>query len=94
MAARADRIAPASALRRSGLEPLGDVAWGSHFCLFYENQQDLLEIAIPFIRAGLEDGEYCMWLEAELSHDAVREALRSAIPDFDRHAAAGQIEIL
>ncbi len=94
MAARADRIAPVPALRRSGLEPLGDVPWGSHFCLFYENERDLLEIAIPFIRAGLEDGEYCMWLESELGHDAVREALRGAIPEFDQFAAAGQIEIL
>ena len=41
-------------LRPSGIEGLGDMSWGTHFCLFYETKEDLLDVFIPFFRAGLE----------------------------------------
>ena len=44
-----------TALRKSGIEFLGDMAWGTHLCLFFETKQDLLETALPFFKAGLED---------------------------------------
>jgi hypothetical protein len=32
--------------RPSGIEGLGDMSWGTHFCLFYETREDLLDILI------------------------------------------------
>ncbi len=31
-------------LRRSGIACVGEVPWGTHFCQFYETEQDLLDI--------------------------------------------------
>jgi len=31
-------------LRDTGLKAVGEVPWGSHFCIFYETKQDLLEL--------------------------------------------------
>jgi len=53
------------ALRKSGLAFIDDIPWGTHFCAFYETKEDLLEILIPYFRAGLENNEYCLWVVSE-----------------------------
>jgi DNA-binding CsgD family transcriptional regulator len=84
-----------TSLRKAGIEFLGDMAWGSHLCLFFETKQDLLETALPFFRAGLEDNEFCLWAVSEpLTVEDAKAALREGIPDFDEYLAAGSIEII
>ena len=41
-------------LRRTGIALVGDMPWGTHFCFFYETIQDLLDILVPYIKAGFE----------------------------------------
>jgi hypothetical protein len=37
-------IPMATEMRKTGVDVVGDmVAWGAHFCLFYETKEDLLE---------------------------------------------------
>lgn len=67
----------------SGLEAIGIIPWGSHFCEFYNEQQDLLDTAIPYFLAGLRANEHCVWIvssEQDLDqiHTAVDFALRQA----------------
>ncbi len=82
-------------LRKTGSDIVGDVPWSTHFCQFYRTRQDLLDILVPYIRAGLESNEFCMWVTADnLSECDARKALRQAVPGFDDHVAKGQIEIL
>jgi len=89
------RAAMAPVLRDTGLSLIGDMPWGTHVCLFYETKQDLLDTVIPFFKAGLASKEFCIWAVSEpLTIDEARTALRQAIPDFDRHLAAGDIEIV
>ena len=49
-------------LRKSGIEIVGDVPWGIHFCHFYETKQDLFDILIPYFKTGLENNEFCVWV--------------------------------
>ena len=44
--------------RPSDLDELGHIPWGSHFCLFYETKEDLLEVALPYFKQGLEGREH------------------------------------
>ena len=68
-------------LRRTGIGAVGDVPWGTHFFLFYEAKEDLLETLVPYFYAGLEDGEFCMWVVPEpLTQEEALVALRRAIP--------------
>src|SRR5258706_466371 len=53
------------ALRNTGIEPVGEMPWGTHFCHFYETRDDLLETLLPFFKAGLEAGEFCAWIVSE-----------------------------
>jgi signal transduction histidine kinase len=74
---------------------VGDVPWGTHFCHFYETPKDLLDILIPYFKAGLENNELCMWIVCDpIVEVDGRQALRNAVPEFDRRLAAGDIEIV
>src|SRR4029077_7130183 len=84
-----------SALRPTGIEGIGPQPWGTHFCLFYETKKDLLELLIPYFKAGLENHEFCLCVASEpVIADEVERALKYAVPDFDQHLANGQIEIV
>jgi PAS domain S-box-containing protein len=81
--------------RKSGLSFIGDVAWGTHLCQFYQTKKDLIDILVPYFRASLENNEFCMWVTAEpLDAAEAKNALEEAIPDFSRYLKRGQIEIL
>jgi len=46
--------------RKSGIDILGDVPWGTHLCQFYHTKEDLIDILVPYFKAGLENNEFCM----------------------------------
>jgi DNA-binding CsgD family transcriptional regulator len=84
-------------LRDTGLKAVGEVPWGSHFSIFYETKKDLLEIVVPFFKAGLQANEFCLWIVANselLTFDEAKAVLREAVPNFDRLLKAGKIEIV
>ncbi len=73
-------------MRKSGVEVVGDMPWGTHFCLFYETKEDLLETLAAYCKAGLESQEFCLWVVAEpLKEEDARNALKRAVPDFGRY---------
>ena len=51
--------------RHTGISIIGDVPWGTHFCQFYQDKQDLIDILVPYFRAGLENNEFCLWVTSE-----------------------------
>jgi PAS domain S-box-containing protein len=82
-------------LRKSGINVVGDLPWGTHFCHFYETQDDLLDILIPFFKTGLENNEFCLWIVSDpLPQEEATAALSRAVPDLDRRLESGDIEIL
>lgn len=82
-------------LRPSGIEGVGDMPWGTHFCLFYETKEDLLDVLIPYFKAGLESDEFCLYVASEpVVAEGAERALREAVPNFERYLAEGQIEIV
>jgi len=82
-------------LRKSGIDIIGDVPWGTHFCQFYQTGQDLLDILVPYFKTGLENNEFCMWVTAQpVTETAAEQALRAALPDIDRYVQSGQLEIM
>ncbi|MBI5508656.1 MAG: MEDS domain-containing protein [Deltaproteobacteria bacterium] len=81
--------------RNSGISMVGDVPWGTHFCQFYRTKQDLLDILVPYFKAGLENNEYCMWVTSEpLSVEEAKGAMRENVPGFADSLEKGQIEII
>ncbi len=82
-------------LRKSGIEVIGNVPWGTHFCQFYRTKQDLIDVLVPYFKAGLENNEFCMWITSEpLETTAARSDLKRVVPDLDLYIENGQIEIM
>ncbi|HEY55304.1 MAG TPA: PAS domain S-box protein [Dehalococcoidia bacterium] len=82
-------------LRNSGIDVIGSVPWGTHFCQFYQTKQDLIETLVPYFKAGLENNEFCMWVTSEpLMVSEAQEAMRKAVKDFDEYLRQGQIEVI
>ena len=81
--------------RKTGIDLIGDVPWGTHFCQLYQTKEDLLDILVPYFRAGLENNEFCMWITSEpFEEQEVLNAMKKALPNFDQYLRIGQIEIL
>jgi C4-dicarboxylate-specific signal transduction histidine kinase len=84
-----------SEVRRTGIRVVGDVPWGTHFFLFYETKEDLLDALVPYFTVGLESGEFCMWAAYKpLMAEEVKRAMRRAVPGFDRYLDNHSIEIV
>src|SRR5262245_12881390 len=75
-----------------------DLDWlraGDHVCHFYETADDLCDALIGYFKAGLERHEACVWVAANpLEVERARSGMRTAVADFDRRVAAGQMQIL
>src|SRR5712691_4628442 len=87
--------AMATEARKTGLDLVGDMPWGTHFCLFYDTKEDLLDMLISYCKAGLENDEFCLWVVAEpLTIEEAIDALKDAVPDIDRYLTDSSIEIV
>ena len=82
-------------LRQTGIGAVGNVPWGTHFFLFHETKEDLIDANIPYFQAGLETKELCVWVIADpLTEEEVRYSLKHSIPGFEDHFEKGSIEIV
>ena len=82
-------------MRKTGIDVVGDVPWGTHFCLFYETKDDILDTLVSYCKAGLESEEFCLWVVSEpVTVDEAKHALNQAVPELDRYLAGHSIEIV
>jgi len=80
--------------RNSGIALVGDIPWGSHFCQFYKTKKDLLDILIPYFRAGLENNELCILVTSDFfATEEALKAMKKGVPGFSEYLAKKQIEI-
>ena len=78
----------------TGLQPIGRVDWGAHFCHFYRNEGDLVETLVPYFKTGLEANEACLWVTAEpFGKEAALAQLRACFGDINERIAAGQLAV-
>ena len=80
--------------RDSGIALVGALPWGTHFCQFYETKQDMIDILVPYFKAGLETNELCIWVTSDfLTEQDALEALKQGIPNFPSYQGKKQVEI-
>lgn len=81
--------------RNSGITGLGKIRWGEHLCFFYNGKQELLKLVAPFIAAGLQNNELCMWITGGLvtESDAI-QALEAVLPQTQEYVTANQLDVL
>src|SRR5258708_6092301 len=72
-----------TALERLGLH--------DHESLIYESAEDRLDVAIPFIRIGLDRGEKCIYIADDGMEAAVRNAMGAQDIDVERAIATNSL---
>jgi len=82
-------------MRKTGIDIMGNAPWGTHFCLFYQTKKDLIDILVPYFKAGLENNEFCMWVCWEpLEAEEAKASLSKRLRNLDNYIKKGQIEIV
>lgn len=65
-----------------------------HACLIYENDKEWQKIIIPFLLAGLQQGEKCVYLVNRRTKDEIRHYLKEEGVDVNGKEISGQLVIL
>jgi PAS domain S-box-containing protein len=82
-------------IRSSGINIIGGINWGVHMCQFYQAREDLMDMLVPYFKAGLEDNEFCLWITPPPPYvGEAKEALRNSFSGIDVYLENGQIEII
>ena len=81
--------------RNSGIDIVGHVRWGTHFCQFYQTREDLIDVLVPYFRTGLENNEFCMWITSTpLEVEEAKAALEKAVGNLRNYIRKGQIKVI
>lgn len=46
----------------SGIRGTHEISLGSHLCLFYRRPNEFLHVTASFLKAGLAENEFCVWV--------------------------------
>ena len=55
---------------------------------------DLLHLVAPYIKTGLEDNEFCLWITEDNMEQEAMEALQRLLPEAAQYVSRKQLEIL
>lgn len=81
--------------RESGLPLTGSLPWGTSFCGFYQSEEDLFTILVPYLRAGLENNEYCAWVTAtKAESERAFKILEQRLPNFRQYHERHLIDVI
>ena len=80
--------------RRVGIPGTSKVHWGEHLCAFFYTRTDLLNLVVPYIKAGLEDNEFCLWITEDGKEQEALKALEQVLPHASQYVLREQLEIL
>lgn len=79
-------------IRNSGIDTIGSVSWGTHFCQLYLTKQDLVDIIVPYLKTGLENNEFCIWIASNPLE--AKKSFKKSVPDLEIYLEKRQIEII
>jgi len=66
-----------------------------HTSLFYNSEEEYLDIIIPYLKAGLENNEFCVWIVPEtLKVEDAQTYLGQSVEDLDAYLKKEQLIIV
>ena len=67
---------------------------GDHSVLLYEDEAEIIDRSISFIRSSLKRDEKCIYIKGDANTELLMKELRSQITGIDEYLADGQLQIL
>lgn len=83
-----------SDLRKSGIPKVSELPWGSHFCVFYRDPEELSEILIRYLGAGLKDNEFCVWVTSDAGVEEAERVVSMGPSSLKPYRTQGQLELI
>lgn len=81
--------------RSGGLTAVKKVQPGWHFCQFYRDFYQLLDMIAPYVAEGLKNNEGCLWVMPQVvTKEVACHALSHHLEDVEDYLARGQLEML
>lgn len=81
--------------RTNAVELVKEARRGSHDCLFYQSQNDLIDLAADYFISGINKGETCIWVTADGSLEKeARKTLGKKLQGPGAGQAQSQIEFI
>jgi len=82
-------------LRKTGIDAIDDISWDTHICLFYKTSEELIDILVPYFRAGLDNNEYCLWITSNtLDKKSAEEVFKKTTSNNSEYLKKEQLEII
>ena len=71
-------------LRKSGIDLIGDVVWGTHISQIYSSKNDFFKFMGPYIKEGLLNNELCVWIYSNnTSLEEIKSILKCHVTNVD-----------
>lgn len=81
-------------LTDAGIPGVTKIPFGAHFCHFYRDRWELMSIVVPYLRAGLQNRERCIWVAADPFVPRLEDEELSRIwPEFEVMIKEGHLQI-
>ncbi|MFH0976185.1 MAG: PAS domain S-box protein [Spirochaetota bacterium] len=81
--------------RKSGIPQIKSLSWGTTFCQFYQSEDDMLQILIPYLMAGLKNNEKCLWITSgSVTLESANTVLKERITGFNEYVKQGRLMII
>ncbi|MFO0753110.1 MAG: MEDS domain-containing protein [Thermodesulfovibrionales bacterium] len=80
--------------RESLQHAFGKLSLHEHLCLLYETPEEQAEAVIPFLQAGLEKGEKCLYVADDAALPDILEAFRRGGIDTEQALASGRLTVV
>jgi hypothetical protein len=76
-----------------GIPGLGAAPYGLHMCHFFPTRQELIDGLVPYLEAGIDNNERCIWITSSPlpAQDALIEVSKSE--KLMRAVASGQLRV-
>lgn len=81
-------------VRDSGIDLIGDITWGTHISHLYSSKNDFKKVMLPYLKAGLNNNELCIWVFHGLNYQDAISVLKTVIEDVDRYIKKEQLIIM
>lgn len=82
-------------MKKTGLNSIEKAHWGHHFCHFYKNKRELMDVLIHYLKAGLENNEFCLLVTSSpLNAEDAKKEFGKKIKRFNDHINKGQLKIM
>jgi signal transduction histidine kinase len=82
-------------LRDSGIDIIGEISWGTHISHLYSSREDFAKVLAPFIKSGLYNNEFCIWIYSQnINYEEAKAILQTSVKNIDTYFEKNQIRLL